>query len=49
MTSESIGSGGTFDPSESRQMLAPESSANFCKIVSTEFATWPTRATRFDL
>lgn len=33
-----IGSGGTFDPSESRQMLAPESSANFCKITSTEFA-----------
>ncbi|MHC1770142.1 MAG: ABC transporter substrate-binding protein [Flexilinea sp.] len=33
-----IGSGGTFDPSESRQMLAPDSSANFCKITSTEFA-----------
>ncbi len=32
-----IGSGGTFDPSESRQMLAVDSSANFCKTTSTVF------------
>jgi peptide/nickel transport system substrate-binding protein len=32
-----IGSGGTFDPSESRQMLATESSANFSRTTNTAF------------
>ncbi len=33
-----IGSGGSADPSESRQMLAPESQYNFSKTTSTAYA-----------
>jgi peptide/nickel transport system substrate-binding protein len=31
-----IGSGGTLDPSESRQMISPDSSVNFGRLTSTE-------------
>ena len=33
-----IGSGGTLDPSESREMIYPESSCNFCQIQDTELS-----------
>ena len=31
-----IGSGGTLDPSESREMIHPDSSVNFCQLKDTE-------------
>jgi peptide/nickel transport system substrate-binding protein len=31
-----IGSGGTLDPSESREMISPDSSCNFCQLQDTE-------------
>ncbi len=31
-----IGSGGTLDPSESREMIHPDSSVNFCQLTDTE-------------
>lgn len=31
-----IGSGGTMDPSESREMIHPDSSVNFCQLKDTE-------------
>ena len=31
-----IGSGGTLDPSESREMIHPDSSVNFCRLKDTE-------------
>ncbi|MGN0203048.1 MAG: ABC transporter substrate-binding protein, partial [Coprococcus sp.] len=31
-----IGSGGTLDPSESREMIHPDSSCNFCQLTDTE-------------
>jgi peptide/nickel transport system substrate-binding protein len=31
-----IGSGGTLDPSESREMIHPDSSCNFCQLQDTE-------------
>ena len=33
-----IGSGGTLDPSESREMIAPDSSVNFCQLTDTTLA-----------
>ena len=33
-----IGSGGTLDPSESREMIYPESSCNFCQLQDTELS-----------
>ena len=33
-----IGSGGTLDPSESREMIAPESSVNFSQVTDTTLA-----------
>ena len=33
-----IGSGGTLDPSESREMIYPGSSCNFCQLQDTELS-----------
>ena len=33
-----IGSGGTLDPSESREMIYPGSSVNFCQLMDTELS-----------
>lgn len=33
-----IGSGGTLDPSESREMIYPQSSVNFCQLTDTELS-----------
>ena len=41
-----IGSGGTLDPSESREMIYPESSCNFCQLQDTELSNRSTKETQ---